>query len=108
MKVAHIDQMIKGWIIGDFSPSVFNTADFEVAIKNYKKGDYEEFHHHKIASEFTVILDGSAEMSGIKYHSGDIVRIDPNQSTDFKALTDVKTVVIKLPSVRNDKYLDKI
>ncbi len=107
MKVAHIDEMVKGWIIGDFDPSLFITKHFEVAVKEYKKGDYEESHHHKIATEFTVIIDGSAEMSGKAYHSGDIIKIEPYQSTDFRALTDLKTVVIKTPSVKNDKYLDK-
>ncbi len=29
----------------------------------------------------------------------------PGESTDFEALTDVKTVVVKIPGVNNDKYL---
>jgi quercetin dioxygenase-like cupin family protein len=107
MKVAHIDEMVKGWIIGDFEPALFKTSNFEVAVKEYKNGDYEEAHHHRIATEFTIILDGSAEMSGITYHSGDIIKIEPNQSTDFRALSDLKTVVVKVPSVKNDKYIDK-
>jgi len=31
--------------------------------------------------------------------------IDPFQETDFLALTDVTTTVIKYPSANNDKYL---
>ena len=45
-------------------------------------------------------------MNGIKYVKGDIIEISPNESTDFKALSFVKTVVVKIPSAKNDKYLD--
>ena len=97
--------MIGGWFIGHFKPTLLKTDDFEVAVKIYKKDDYEENHYHKIATEYTLIMDGEVIMSGEKYSSGDIVVIKPNECTDFRALTDVKTVVVKTPSVANDKYL---
>ena len=100
--------MVKGWFIGDFEPTLYRTTDVEVAVKEYQQGDYEGFHHHKLATEFTVIIDGTAMMSGHLLGPGDIVRIDPNESTEFKALTNLKTVVVKLPGAKNDKYIDKI
>ena len=36
----------------------------------------------------------------------DIITIQPNESTDFKCITDVVTVVIKRPSSNNDKYIN--
>jgi len=105
MKKHNLDDMIGGWFIGHFEPTILKTDDFEVAVKIYKKGDYEENHYHKIATEYTLIMDGDVIMSGENYSSGDIVVIKPNESTDFRALTDVKTVVVKTPSVANDKYL---
>ena len=106
MKKFNLDDMIGGWFIGHFEPSVLKTNDFEVAVKKYKKGDYEKKHFHKIATEYTLILDGEVIMSGKKFKSGDIVLIQPNESTDFKALTDVKTVVVKTPSIDKDKFLN--
>lgn len=105
MKKHNLDDMVGGWFIGHFEPTLLKTDDFEVAVKIYKKGDYEENHYHKIATEYTLIMDGEVIMSGENYSSGDIVVIKPNESTDFRALTDVKTVVVKTPSVANDKYL---
>jgi len=105
MKKHNLDDMVGGWFIGHFEPTILKTDDFEVAVKIYKKGDYEENHFHKIATEYTLIMDGEVIMSGENYSSGDIVVIKPNESTDFRALTDVKTVVVKTPSVANDKYL---
>ena len=98
--------MIKGWFIGNFEPSLNKTNNVEIGIKKYKAGDYEDFHHHKIATEYTVILNGNVEMSGNQYNDGDIIVIEPYVSTNFKALTDVTTVVVKLPGANNDKYID--
>ena len=53
-----------------------------------------------------LILDGEVIMSGKKFKSGDIILIQPNESTDFKALTDVKTIVVKTPSIDKDKFLN--
>lgn len=106
MEKFDLNKMFKGWFIGNFTPTLDDTSDFEVAVKRYKTGDYEERHHHKIATEYTVIVSGEVEMNGIKYTDNDIIKIEPNDSTDFKCLTDVVTVVVKTPSVMDDKYVD--
>ena len=43
-------------------------------------------------------------MCGQQFASGDIVKLPPGEATGFKAITDVTTVVVKLPSVIGDKY----
>lgn len=104
MEVHKVKDMVKGWFIGNFEPSLFKTNDIEVGLKEYKAGDFENAHYHKIATEYTVIVTGEVLMNNVKYTEGDIVVIRPNESTDFKALTDVKTLVVKLPGASNDKY----
>lgn len=107
MKTAKLENMVKGWFIGNFEPSLLKTNDVEVAVKTYKKGDYEAKHHHKIATEFTCIVSGKVRMNGIEYGAGDIVVMEPNESTDFECLEDDTTnVVVKLPGANNDKYED--
>lgn len=105
MEVFELEDMIGGWFIGNFEPSLFKTNDVEVGVKKYKQGMYEKTHFHKIATEFTLILEGKVKMSGVEYHSGQILIIKPGESTDFEAITDVITVVVKLPGANNDKYL---
>ncbi|MFD2584174.1 hypothetical protein ACFSR6_16845 [Pedobacter vanadiisoli] len=104
-EVLKLSDMIKGWFIGNFEPSAYQTNDVEVGIKKYDAGDYESSHYHKIATEFTIILNGSVEMNNTIYSDGDIIKILPGISTDFKALTSVTTVVVKIPGVNNDKYI---
>ncbi len=106
MQINDLKTFTKGWIVGNFTPTLLDTSDFEIAIKRYKSGDYEESHHHKIATEITVIVDGEVEMNGVKYIKDDIITIAPNESTDFKCLKDVIILVIKTPSKFDDKYIN--
>lgn len=104
MKQYRLEDMTKGWFVGAFAPTVIDTTDCEVAIKHYTAGDYEPTHHHKIAAEVTAIVSGTAAMCGREWGPGSIVLIEPGEATDFRALTDVVTVVVKMPSVAGDKY----
>jgi len=104
MEKYSLNDMFKGWFIGNFEPSLHKTDDFEVAIKSYLEGAVENRHTHKIATEFTVIVSGVVQMNGVEYSSNDIIVIKPGESTDFKCLTPVTTVVVKTPCVKNDKY----
>ncbi len=105
MKTAKLSDMTKGWFIGNFEPSLLKTNDVEVAVKSYNKGDYEAEHYHKIATEITVITGGSVRMNGVVYHTGDIIVMEPGESTDFESLEDHTTnVVVKCPGANNDKY----
>lgn len=106
MKLYRLTDMIKGWFIGAFHPTVLSINTFECGVKRYHAGDYEPSHHHRVATEYTVIVSGEVEMNGIRYGQDDIIVINPGTSTDFRCLTDVVTVVVKHPGAANDKYLD--
>ncbi len=105
MTVCRLHDMTKGWFVGDFTPTALKTDAAEVAVKNYKAGDREAWHYHKVATEVTLILSGEVRMNGTTYRAGDIIRIEPGEGTDFEAVTDVTTVVSKVPSVAGDKYI---
>lgn len=106
-ETAQLSKMTKGWFIGDFSPSLFKTDQFEVAVKYYKAGDKEAEHHHKVGTEYTVVVSGEVLMNSKKYKSGDIVIYKPGEPATFEALTDSVTTVVKIPSVCGDKYPGK-
>jgi quercetin dioxygenase-like cupin family protein len=99
-----LDEMVRGWFVGDFEPTVERSTQVEVAIKHYAAGDAEERHVHRIASELTAVVSGSVRMGGAELHAGDIVRIPPGRPSDFLALTDAVVVAVKLPAVPGDKY----
>lgn len=98
--------MVKGWVAGNFSPTMLKTSDFEFAVKHHQAGDSEKWHYHKIATEVTVIVSGEVEMNGRRFVAGDIVVMNPGEGTDFKALTAATTAVVKHPGANDDKYFE--
>jgi hypothetical protein len=105
MKKFFLENMINGWFVGDFTPSAFSTSSCEVGLKRYVTGQREELHYHKVATEITLIVSGKVKMMDLTYGDGDIVVLEPGTPTDFEALTDVVSVVVKIPGVLGDKYL---
>ena len=107
MRIEKLNAMTKGWFVGDFEPTLLKTQAAEVAVKNYKAGDSEGWHYHKIATEITCIISGTVEMNGRTYGAGDILVIEPGEGTDFRAVTDAVNVVVKMPGATNDKYIGR-
>lgn len=107
MERHHLNDMVKGWFVGDFDPTVLRTQAAEVAVKVYQPGDYDAWHYHKIATEVTLILHGRVRMNDSIYQTGDIITIRPNEGTDFQALEPTTTVVVKVPGAQNDKYTER-
>jgi mannose-6-phosphate isomerase-like protein (cupin superfamily) len=106
MKINNLINMTRGWFIGNFLPTLWSTKEFEVAIQRYKKGDFEKPHTHKIATEINVIIEGSVSMNNTIYNSDDIITIEPGERVEFKSITDSTLVVVKIPCVIGDKYID--
>ena len=105
MKVHRLDDMKRGWFVGDFDPTLFATDAVEVAVKDYEAGEAEERHLHKVATELTAVVSGSVRMDGRELAAGDIAVLEPGEACDFLALTDATVVAVKLPGAKDDKYL---
>lgn len=105
MKVYHLDQMTGGWFVGNFTPAALVTKDFEVAVKRYRAGDHEPLHEHRVATEITVIVEGTVRMAGMTLGAGEIAVLAPGEASNFVALADCVTVCVKFPSTPGDKYI---
>lgn len=104
MKHAQLADMVKGWFVGDFDPSVLRSTECEVAVRHYAANDKETVHHHRIATEITVVVSGQVRMFDRAWDAGSIIVAEPNDATAFEALADTTVVVVKLPSAPGDKY----
>jgi len=105
MKVISIDNFNRGWFIGNFEKSLILTKDFEVGLIPCKKGIHQK-HHHKIATEFNVVVNGSLKINDVILKTGDIYIIEPNESIEQEFIQDSLILCVKTPSVPEDKYLD--
>ena len=107
MKIANLQDFIKGWFVGSFEKSILKTKDFEVAVKTMKAGEIDAKHYHKIATEITVIVSGTAKMNNKEFSAGSVILLEPNEWSEFVAITDVTTVCVKTPSCDyNDKFTE--
>jgi hypothetical protein len=107
MKIFNLKLMVKGWFIGNFEPNAYKTAECEIGVKKYVKGDYEYKHFHKKAVEVTLIISGKVKMGNKIFKSNDIILIEKDEAVDFEVLEDTITVVYKSRSVSNDKFFKK-
>ena len=105
MKISNISQYNRGWFIGAFPNALLQTEEFEVGLISCPKGNHPT-HHHKIATEYNVIIEGRLCINGSILEKGDIYIVDPNESTKQDFLEDSLILCIKTPSVLNDKYFD--
>jgi quercetin dioxygenase-like cupin family protein len=104
MKRARLADMTGGWFVGDFDPSCVRTTACEVACKHYEAGQSEPRHVHRVATELTLVASGRVVMNGTIFEAGDIIVLEPGEPADFRTLEQTTTVVVKMPSIRGDKY----
>ena len=104
MIIHKLKTMTKGWFVGDFFPSAYKT-NYEIGFKKYTSGDSEPKHHHRLATEFTLVTSGKISMNGVLFYEGDIIQVDPFEDIKFQCIEDATTVVFKTVSVSGDKYI---
>jgi quercetin dioxygenase-like cupin family protein len=105
MQVNKIDEFTKGWFVGNFSPVLIHSSDYEIAVKWFKAGEKEPLHRQIIATEITVVVAGEIRLGGKVFSQGDVVTIPPGEFAEFESITDSALVCIKTPSLPNDKVL---
>ena len=104
MKIYRLDEMTRGWFVGNFSPTCLPLTTCEVGCKYYRAGDKEEKHIHKEVTEITLIVSGLVKMNDNEYKNGDIILLLPGEPCDFFAIEDTITVIVKSPSISSDKF----
>ena len=105
MKNFKLSEFTRGWLIGNFDPSIIKTDQFEFSLKKYQAGEAEKKHFHKIAQEITAVVSGVFIMNGQTISEGDIISLEPGEPAEFKCVESGYTAVIKIPGASNDKYL---
>ena len=105
MKIDKMSNMIGGWFVGDFDPSVYKTDQFEVCYKQHHQGEIWDNHYHKIATEINYLIRGEMKINDTLLCEGDIFLIEPHEISVPEFLTDCELIVVKTPSIKGDKYI---
>lgn len=104
MKTYSIRDFKGGWFIGNFEPSAAKTAGFEVCYKQHCKGEAWPRHYHAVATEYNCLVAGKMIMQNTELNPGDIFVLEPGEMADPEFLEDCHLIVVKIPSLPNDKY----
>ena len=104
MKVGKLSDTFRGWVLGDFEPSLFRTKDFEVGILKHPKGEKWAAHYHKVATEYNILVSGSMRLCEVELTAGDTFVLEPFEIADPIFHEDCTIVCIKVPSDTKDKY----
>lgn len=106
MKTYRLEDFVKGWIVGNFEPTLFLNETVEVGVKNFQAGEREERHKQLIATEITIVAAGDILLEGSPFSKGDIIVIAPGEFAEFLSITDSTLVVLKYPSIPDDKVIE--
>ena len=107
MIVYNLEDMYKGWFIGDFEPSTFKTNLFEVGTTIHPKGSKWDIHYHKKSIEITWLIKGKIKIQDRILKTGDIFVMYPWEIANPEFLEDSQVLVIKTPSDTTDKFIIK-
>jgi len=103
MKVSRLEAMHRGWLIGDFTPSILRTSAFEIAYLHHKKDEVWPAHVHNIADEYNVLIRGSMKLNNETLSQGDIFIVKKGMITKAIFFEDCEILCVKVPSVPSDK-----
>ena len=107
MDIFKISNMTGGWFVGDFEPTCYKTSNFEICYKIHKKGEVWDTHYHKVGTEINYLIKGEMKIQNKILKSGDIFILYPFEIADPIFIEDCEIIIIKTPSVKNDKIILK-
>lgn len=107
MKIYKLEDFDRGYFIGNFPKSIFKTNAFEVASKFHYKGDKHDLHIHKYTTEFMLVVRGKVKVNGQIMEQGNIFTLEPYEVNDISYLEDTELVVVKSPSLPDDRIILK-
>ena len=102
MERGRLEQMTKGWWIGDFLPSFHRTSLVEVGYKIHPAGEIYPPHYQQTAHEWNLLIHGTLIANDQTLQAGDLFHFLPQEVCRVRFVTDCEVVVVKMPSLPQD------
>lgn len=104
MKIENFIDYKGGWLVGDFTPSLFKRKNIEVGVKYLYKGFIDQAHFHVKSTEFNLLLKGRLQQNGIIIEEKQFFIFSPKDVSKVSVLEDSIVLVIRDGSDINDKF----
>jgi dTDP-glucose pyrophosphorylase len=103
-KTLDMSTMHRGWFIGDFLPTAYQTDQFEVGFLRHCKDEKWPVHFHKKAIEINYLVSGKMKLNHKILNKGDLFIFDKGEIACPIFLEDCEILCVKVPSSIGDKY----
>ena len=105
ISIFKLEDMFRGWFIGNFEPSVSKQETFEVGYLLHKKGEIWDTHYHNNIKEINLLVSGKMIVNDITINKNEIFIIDSKTIASPIFLEDCYIICIKIPSFKGDKII---
>ena len=95
----------RGWVVGDFSPSIFRLSECEVSVMHHLKKELTQPHYHTSSKEINVVVSGKVLVNGMILESNDIFVYNAYEISEVEFIEDTTLCIIRVPSSPNDKII---
>ena len=103
-KIINRNDYTRGWLIGNFTPSIENNKNVELGYLFHEKKSKWDYHYHKESIEINILINGRIVINNNEYNENDLFIINKNIISCPIFQTDCELICIKIPSVPHDKY----
>lgn len=104
-KFNKVSEFFRGWLIGDFEPSLVRLKGFEICLISHQKGEETQAHFHTSSEEINVVISGRLLVNQVILEKGDIFTYERLEVSQVEFLEDSELLVVRIPSSPNDKVL---
>ena len=105
VKMYKLEDMFRGWFVGDFEPSVMKNTGFEVGYLLHKKGEKWQTHYHNNLIEVNLLVEGKMILNDLEINKNEIFVIDKKVLACPIFLEDCYIICIKVPHMVGDKVI---
>jgi hypothetical protein len=106
VEIYKLDNFVRGWIVGDFEPSLLKNSGIELAVMNREKGvGVHDFHYHERCIELNVLIKGKMRCNNKVINENEIFVFNPNVPSIYEYLEDCTFVVFKNKPSNADKVI---
>ena len=105
IQICKIEDMFRGWFVGNFEPSAFKHTGIEIGYLLHKKGEKWQTHYHNNLIEVNLLTEGKMILNDIEINKNEIFVINKKVIACPIFLEDCYIICIKMPSILGDKIV---
>lgn len=106
VEIFKLENFTRGWIIGDFEPSLLKNSGVELAVMHKNKGvGVCDFHYHENCIEINVLIKGQMKVNNKIIKENEVFVFNPFVPAICEFLEDCTFVAFKNKSSNKDKVI---